>query len=202
MEYIRKAPEDYSSYFALGYFFMETGDNLKAISPFEEAVRLKPDYRGSLFNLVALYNDAAISTHDRSFAEKRMTYARVALQLEERHLKLHPDDEGCRQNYALLLFWNGRASDALKVAQELKNARDGKSLFNIAGLFNMLGESDEALTTFRKAIEAGYKNIRLLNAFLMDENEGVARFAGTPEYEEVKRMIEEIQRETEARKNG
>ena len=49
--------------------------------------------------------------------------------------------------------------------------------------------------TFRKAIEAGIKDTRLLKEFLTDEKEGIASLAGTPEYEEVKRMVERLEAE-------
>lgn len=50
----------------------------------------------------------------------------------------------------------------------------------------------ESLRTFRKAIEAGFSDIRLLKEFLTDEKEGIAALAGTPEYEEVKGMVEKM----------
>ena len=69
-----------------------------------------------------------------------------------------------------------------------------------ACLFSRLGDLPEALRTFRKAIDAGFRVIRLLKEFLTDENEGVLALQGTPEYEKVKRMIEQI--EQEANRNG
>ena len=70
------------------------------------------------------------------------------------------------------------------------------SLYNTACLFGRLGDRPEALRTFRKAIEAAYRNIRLLKEFLTDEKEGILALHGTPEYEEVKRMVEKIEAET------
>jgi hypothetical protein len=44
-------------------------------------------------------------------------------------------------------------------------------------------------------IEVGFKDIRLLRGFLTDE---LASLAGTPAYEEVKRMVEKIELEVHA----
>ena len=110
----------------------------------------------------------------------------------ERHLKFHPDDEGMRVQHTLLLLWSGRTEDAYAAAKKLINLKDGNSLFNTACLFGKVGDKAEALVTFRKAIEAGYKNTRHLKEFLTDEKEGIASLADTPEYEEVKRMVEKL----------
>jgi hypothetical protein len=80
----------------------------------------------------------------------------------ERHLKLHPDDEGIRVLHPALLLFCGRTEEAHAAAMRLSNLRDGGSLYNTACLFVRLGDRSEALRTFRKAIEAGYRNSRLL----------------------------------------
>ncbi len=186
-EYIRHDPQNWYSHFTLGYFYANTGQPAKAIAPYEEAVRLKPDHLPSLWNL-ALVCDAA---EER---EKCRHWASVAVPKFERHLKLHPDDEGMRVWRAALLQKSGRIEDAHAAAMELNNLKDGGSLYNTACLFAEIGDKAEALRTFRKAIEAGYKNIPL--RFLTEQN-GLGSLAGTPEYEEVKRMVEEIDGEAE-----
>jgi cytochrome c-type biogenesis protein CcmH/NrfG len=185
-EYIRKDPQNYGSHFTLGFFYMETGQYAKAIAPFEEAVRLKPDNHPILWNLVVVSDSAG----DR---EKCAHWALVALPLFERYLKLHPDDEAMRVYYALLLLWSGRTEDAYAAAMKLTNLKDGTSLFNTACLFGNLGDKAEALRTFRKAIEAGFRDIRHLKGFLTDESEGVLALQGTPEWEEVRGMVEALE---------
>jgi tetratricopeptide (TPR) repeat protein len=187
-EYIRKDPENYSSHFTLGFFYSITGQRAKAIAPFEEAVRLKPDYLPSLWNLVVVCDTAG----ER---EKCGYWARVALPYIERHLKLHPDDEGKRVQHAALLQMSGRTDDAHAVAMKLTDLKDGTSLYNTAGLFGQLGDKMEALRTFRKAIEAGFRDIRQLKDFLTDEKDGLGSLASSPEYEEVKRMVEGLEAE-------
>ena len=189
-EYIRKDPQNHLSHHALGFFYWNIDQSAKAIASFEESVRLEANLTG-LWNLVAVCDSAG----ER---DKCAHWASVALPLFERHLKLHPDDEIKRVWHAILLHLNGRIEDAHASALELKSLRDGMSLFNTACLFVRLGDQVEAFGTFRKAIEAGFKDTRIMKQFLTDEKEGLASLAGTPEYEEVKRMVEQIEAEVKA----
>ena len=119
-------------------------------------------------------------------------WAAVAVPIFERHLKLHPDDENTKVSHAVLLLLSDRTDDAHRAALQLKVLRDGVSLYNAAYLFERLGDKKEALITLRKAIEAGFKNVTNLREFLTENKEGVLDLAGTPEYEEVKRMVDSI----------
>jgi adenylate cyclase len=181
-EFIQKDPQNFYSHFTLGFFYGETSQSAKAIHPYEEAIRLKPNDLINLWNLVINCNSAG--EH-----EKCARWAELALPQYERHIKLHPDDETKLLWYASLLFYSGRTDDAHAAATKLTNLKEGRLLFNMACLFGMLGDKVEALGTFRKAMEWGYKDIRLLKGFLTDENEGVLALKGTPEYEEVRVMV-------------
>ncbi len=190
-EFVAKDPQNYHSHFTLGYFYGSIGQPAKSITPYEEAVRLKPDDLTILRNLAS--NCAAAGE-----MEKCEKWARVALPAYERYLKLHPDDEGRHVSHANLLLMSGRADDAHAAAVKLTNLKDGNSLYNTACLFGKLGERAEALATFRKAIEAGFRNTRHLKEFLTEITEGIVSLVGTQEYEEVKRMVEEIEQEANA----
>jgi adenylate cyclase len=190
-EYIRNDPQNFLSHATLGFFYGETGQSANAIAPFEEAVRLKPDHLVFLWNLVANCDAAG----ER---EKCGDWARVALPYYERHLKLHPDDETTCVKQAALLLMCGRTADSYAVAMKLTSLKDGASLYNAACLFGKLGDKPEALRTFRKAIEAGFRNIRVLKEFLTDEKEGVLALQGTPEFEIVRQMVEKIEQETKS----
>jgi len=184
-EYIRKDPQNYLSHDTLSFFYNSTGQYDKVIALLEEVVRLKPDVLPGLFNLVANCDAAG----ER---EKCKHWATGAVPYFERHLKLHPDDENRRVQHALLLLWSGRTDDAYAAAMKLTNLKDGTSLYNTACLFGILGYRSEALRTFRIAIEAGYRDIRLLKEFLTDEKEGIVSLAGTAEYEEVRGMVDRL----------
>ena len=189
-EYVQKDPENNMSHFALGFFYMESGSFAKAIAPFEESVRLKPDYLVSLFNLVVVCDSAGEQ-------EKCAHWASVALPHAERYLKLHPDDESWPVSHALLLLWSGRTGDAKMAAMNLTNLKDANSLYNSSCLLSMLGEPLESLRTFRKAIDAGFRSMRDMKEFLNSAKEGALSLAGTLEYEEVKRVVEEIELKNE-----
>ncbi len=189
-EYIRNAPEDYASHFALGSFYNDSSETIaKAIAPYEQSLQLNPGHLVILFNLV-------ICCNKEKEEEKQRHWSEVAIPLFERHLKLFPDDEARRVCHALLLHWAGRDDDAKEAARRLENLRDGFALYNTACLQNMLENYEVGLKTFRKAIEAGFRDIRLLKGFLTDENEGIGTMKGTPEWEAVREMVEKIEAET------
>lgn len=187
-EYIRKDPQNWHSHFTLGFFYLESGQPSKAIAPLEESVRLRPDNLPTLWNLVGVCESA-------DEREKCAHWAEVTLPLVERHLKLRPDDEGWLVFHALVLLWSGRAEAARAAAMKFKQTKDGGSLYNTACLFVKLDDKWEALGTLRNALEAGFKNTRLLKNFLALDD--IASLAGTPEYEEVKRMVEKIDTESQ-----
>jgi tetratricopeptide (TPR) repeat protein len=187
-ECIRIDPQNHMSHFTLGFFYTSIGEQARAIPSWEEAVRLNPDDRVNLWNLIVSCDAAGESA-------KCAHWARVALPLIDRHLKLHPDDEGWRVRHALLLLFCGRTDDAHTAAMKLKDLKDGTSLYDTACLIGRLGDRSEALRTFRKAIESGFSDTRLLTEFLTDDEEGILSLQGTTEYDEVKLMVEKIEAE-------
>ena len=78
------------------------------------------------------------------------------------------------------------------MAMNLTNLKDSGSLYNTACLFGQLGDRPEALRTLRKAIEVGFRNIRLMKNFLNDDKDGVLALKGTPEWEEAWEMVESL----------
>jgi adenylate cyclase len=187
-EYIRKDPDNFNSHFSLAYFCSYTGQYARGVALYEKALSLKPDNLNVLWNL-------AIASDDTGDPTKTAQRATVALPYYERYLKLHPDDENNRVSYAALLLMAGRTEAAHEAAIKLTSLKDGGPLYNVACLFGIMGDKEGALATCRKAIEAGYKSTRFLNEFLTNEKEGVASLAGTPEYEQVKRMVQAIEAE-------
>ncbi len=71
---------------------------------------------------------------------------------------------------------------ALALAEQLRASGMGVWI-------DQLCDKPEALHTFRKAIEAGYRNIHNLKEFLTEEKEGVLALKGTPEWEAVREMV-------------
>ena len=182
-EYIRNAPEYYLSHFALGFFYQNTGQDAKAIAPYEESLKRKPEYLVALFNLVVACNGAKEQ-------EKQKHWAEIAIPLYEKRLKLFPDEEDNRVKHAVLLHFAGRDDEARAAARKLEDLRDGTALYNTACLQCLLKDYSGGILTFRKAIEAGLRNMRNIKLFLDDEDDGIGTLKGTPEWEAVREMVE------------
>ncbi|MFI5202328.1 MAG: TIR domain-containing protein [Candidatus Kapaibacterium sp.] len=188
-EYIQHAPEDSKSHFALGYFYAETGQLAKAIAPFEEAVKLKPEDLPALFNLMVCCD----ATGD---SEKLIHWANAATPIYVRHLKLFPQDENRLVQQAVVLRFAGRIEEARDAARRLEYLKDGMALYNIACLQCELEDYEASLNTFRSALQAGYRHSRLLNELL--NHPGFATLQGTLEFESVREMVEKINADTAA----
>ncbi len=188
--YIEKAPDDPRSYWALGYFYGHTGQPSKSIAPYEQGLWLMPDYLPTLWNVI-------LSCSHAQDLEKLAYWASYAIPRFERHLKLHPDDEMMRVCYTTILSHAGHREEARKAAWKLDTIRDGGSLSNTASLWVALGDSEMALKTIHKSIEAGFKNVPALNRFL--ETEQIDSLKSTSEYAEVRKMVDKIVTEEKER---
>jgi tetratricopeptide (TPR) repeat protein len=187
-ECVRRDPQRSTSYSALGMLYKIIGEYAKANTTWEEAVRLDPNEFLNFWFLATNYRNA----DERA---KCAHWAGIAVPMIERRLKLHPDHEGRRVMHAILLSLSGRRDEALAAAMKLTDLKDGSALHNTACLFVDLGDKLEALRTSRKSIEAGFRNIPLLQKFLTDDEDGVLSLQGTPEYEEIKLIVEKLKAE-------
>lgn len=188
VEYTRKAPNDALSHSILSFFYGESRQPAKAIAPLEEAVRIEPTNCINLFNLV----NACFSSDDPERATK---WAKIAAPVEERNLRLHPDDEVSRMRYSILLFFAGDMDASLKQAMILRTARDGFTLYNTACLLRRLGKPDEGLPVFKKAIEAGFRYLAMLKSFMNGESDYNDALPKGELYDEVKQMVDAIETE-------
>ena len=184
-EFVRQAPDDFYSHFTLGFFYHNIGDYTNAIPSYEQAARLHPDGLELLINLVttcSAVNEEA----------KAVYWALEAIPRIERHLKLHPDHDAMRSARATLLAVAGRIDEARSEAIKFKNVDDAASLYDTAGLFFRIGDFEESLATFRRAIERGLSNVGLLRTGL---GRLETKLGGTPGFEEVKNMIDLLELE-------
>jgi len=188
IEYVRNAPDDFRSHSALGFFYYCTGQNAKAISPYEQSLKLNRAQLSTLFNIV-------YSSSQAGEENKQELWSEVAIPFFERHLKLFPDDDSYRVFHAGLLHFAGRDDEAKDTLRKLENLKDGFALYNTACLQCNLKDYGTALKTFHKAIKAGFRNMQCIDEFLNNEDEGIGTLKGTPEYEEVKLMVQNMERE-------
>jgi adenylate cyclase len=185
-EYARIAQEKDGGLLTLGFFYNNTRQHAKAIAPYEEALKRKPENLTAFFNLV-------ISCNGAKEEDKRKHWSEIAIPLFEKHLKLFPDDENKLVSHALLLYWAGRAGDARAAVRKLEDLRDGLALYNTACLQCVLKDFSAGILTFRKAIQAGFRNMRLIKSFLDDEDDGIGTLKGTPEWEAVREMVASLE---------
>ena len=177
-------PNSVGANFALGALYIETGKDALAIEPFEEALRLQPDNMNALWNMVICCNQAGEK-------EKCKHWSLIALPYFNRFLKLYPDDEARQVYRAVLFHFIGEDDKALATVAGLQNLRDGFVLYNASCLLWQLNQPQEALATFRKALEAGFKNITLIRSYMIEHKD----LAGTTEYDEIKKMVKQIVKE-------
>ncbi len=180
-EFIRRAPENSESHFALGVFYTETNQPLEAIPHYEKSIELKPG------DLVLYLNLVIVS--DQSHDEERVTkWSLAALPLYERRLSLVPDDENARVWYANLLRYANQPERALLALEPLlkKQDLDGMSCYNIACLYARLSDTANALTMLRRSVSAG---LSMVEAFRTDPDLDPLR--GMPEFEALMKELEE-----------
>jgi TolB-like protein len=194
-DYILSAPQDALSHSSLGFFYMNSGQPAKAIAPYEESLKLKPDDLAALTNLV-------FACHGAKQLVKQKQWALVGIPKYEKRLKLFPDDESNRVSHALLLRLAGRDDDAHAAARKLDDLKDGHSLYNTACLHCSLKDYSLGLMTCRKAIEAGFRNIRMLKLFLEDENDAIGSLKGTLEWEALRERVDRLEHESAQTNHG
>ncbi len=183
--WVQAQPQDSNSHAALGFMYMETAKYDNAIAAFEQAAKLNPEVVNTLFNLVVCCNGA-------NDEEKKKYWAEIAIPRFERHLKMFPDDEAARVCHAVLFHFASRDEEAREAARRLENIRDGSSLYNTACLQCELQDFEAGLRTFRKALEVGFRNMKLIRDFLHEESEGIGSLKGSPEYESARKMVEKL----------
>jgi adenylate cyclase len=187
-KYVEKAPQEYESHYALAFVYSFTNEYKSAYESYEKAVRIEPEKRAALVNLV-------LNADNAGELEKCHYWAQRALLVIERHLRLHPDDDHAKIQYAIMLNYVGRLDDARSIAETLTHVNDGSVLYNIAALYVELGDLANAFTVFRNALAAGYRNMPSIRVFMTNE-EGIRKqFAGTDEFRNLEGMVAEIERE-------
>jgi adenylate cyclase len=194
-EWVERSPSDTGAHSVLGFVYVEARENEKAVAPFEESARLQPDNFNTMANLLIALGQIGDN-------QKLVYWAKSWLPYIERSILLHPLDENTRVEKAWLLHSIGKDAEALAYARELADPSsrtrimDGRLHFNLASLMAELGQIEESIPVFIASIELGFRHIGHLRSFIDHE----ASLVGNPEHEKAKRMVEEIEREAEAKK--
>lgn len=134
----RKGPEHAEAHNRLGLLRMSQGRPDEAIDEFQQAVKLRPEFQGAIFNLGTALEakgqlSAAIETYrqavyvDPEFADAHLRLAALlqtqqqfdeALAHYRQVLKIEPTSRGARINLGMTLLKLGRTADALQELRE------------------------------------------------------------------------------------
>jgi tetratricopeptide (TPR) repeat protein len=181
-EYVAKSPENPASHFALGFFYLETVQPVKAIAALEQVLQRRPE------DLSALHNLCMVCEGEDDTKLKH--WAHAGLPLLSRRVKLFPDDENLQVMYAYFLFYAGEIEKAKAGATELSKVRDARSIYNIACLWRRLEEPESAFMMFLRSLDAGFRWSGM-RRFI--ENDWSADVKASTVYQEALNRVEQIE---------
>jgi tetratricopeptide (TPR) repeat protein len=137
---LRSRPDDPGSYYNLGNYYFNRGENAKAIDAFETSLKLQDDFLLSLVNVAMAYAR-------QEQPEKAERTLRKAIEID-------PDSAAANFNFGLLMSEMGHMREAEKA---LRNAIKADPTFAAAAynLGVLLGQDrpPEAIKWCRKAVE-------------------------------------------------
>jgi adenylate cyclase len=194
-QFVRNAPNDFMSHFSLGLFYNYTRQYAKSIAAFEDGLKLNATNLPAIFNLIH-------ACEYSNQVEKRIFWSERALPLYEKYLMLFPQDEDKFVRRAAVLHFAGRDEEAREAVHRLENISDGNTLYNLACVQSMLNEHQQSLVTFRKAIEAGFRNTGLMREFLTDPTASISTLKDSPEHTEVMALVESLETEQKAKQHS
>jgi serine/threonine protein kinase/Flp pilus assembly protein TadD len=147
---IRVNPKLFEAYYYYARTAFLRGDLAKAAELYEEASRLNPDDYQVIAGLVCVYN--GLGREQEAKASERR-----GLQVIERHTEIHPDDARAFYLGAGILARMGERDRSLDWARRALAIEPEESgiLYNVACVFAILGQSEEAIECLRKVAGFG-----------------------------------------------
>jgi pentatricopeptide repeat protein len=150
---IRLNPKLFDAHYLYGRTLRVQGKHKQAARLFEQASLIRPeDYQSPSF-LVAAYEDLNL--------EMKAVEANLqAVKVFKKHMELNPDDSRALTLGAFALL---KAEDEETAVEWIERAvsldpEETAILYNAAGLYSRLGNFEEALDYFERAIESGYSS--------------------------------------------
>ena len=148
---INLSPNLFDPHYYYGRACFSQGHMEKAACLFEEAYRIRPDSYLPMTLLHMVYEK--LGRHSEAESVARRTLALI-----QRHLELNPDDARALYTGAQNALRIGKNAFGLELAQRvLALGRDDPSvLYNVACIFSLAGESDEAIDLLDQAVATGF----------------------------------------------
>jgi adenylate cyclase len=158
-EYVRLAPNDYRSYFALATYCIWIDKFQDAVSNYEHVLEQQPDH------LIA-YQNICLAASNLANKEIVKKWSERALPHFEKHLRFSPDDHLMNQWYAFMLYWSGNLEKAKEIVDLLleKKDLDPKIIYNIAS-YQLEVEPLAALESLRRSVEAGFIDVKEISGW-------------------------------------
>ncbi len=129
------------AHYNLGVVFAQQGRIKEAISQFQKALAIKPDYAKPHFNL------------GNSFLQQGRMEEAIAYY--QKALTINPDDEEVHNNLGNVFLQQGRIDEAISRYQKALaiNPNYAEAHNNLGSAFRQQGRMEEAIAQFQKALE-------------------------------------------------
>ena len=153
-------PKYAHGYDALAFAYKALGDINGAVYAWEKYVGLQENRLVGYLNLL-------LDLHELGDQQRLFSAAEKAIPLYERHIRLNSDDFSAHVDFANVLNWANRKSEAMMMAEALAEMKslDGFTLYNLGCLFLATGSHDRGMDILQRAVTAGFRNI---DVFLHD----------------------------------
>ncbi len=166
-------PKLFEAHYFFGRALLQQGKYAGAVAQYQEASRVRPeDYQAALLSPPPLRSLNRIAD-----AEKAL---RQGVELANKHLELNPDDVRALYLSAGALIQLGDRASALERAGRALalDPEDSAVLYNVACVYALGGQADEALGCLEKAVQNGFGHRAWLeNDSDFDSLRGDTRFA-------------------------
>jgi TolB-like protein len=175
-------PSNNVAYDLLGFAYQSLGRREETVLAREESVRLVGNNTKAHFGLLNALHELSNTDEQLKRAAER------AIPVYERHVRLSPDDYNTQVEFANVLQWASRESEALAEAEKLSSMQtlDGSALYNLACLYLKCGEPERGMQTLLRSVEKGF---RALEAFRHDPDLGPLR--GREDFQEMMKKLEQ-----------
>ncbi len=146
-------PHNELPYSYLGNIYSASNNYKDALTQFEKALAIH-EQSSTHFNVLVCLGELDEPT-------RLVEQAEIAILFFEKELKKDPSSIQLRMMLAYAYHWSGNSEMAHNELQILEKREDlgGMLMFNLGGLYNLLGKPDENIMMIERAVENGFREI-------------------------------------------